>query len=214
MNETVKIFVVALIASIIGGFVAGWIGGNQSASPQEQSFGYTSLANNPFRMPNSYADFGGGYYVDSAVIIDTNGSLTVTATTTIAKSYDGFLVGGGITPASIATNTVFTLYSHSGGRAFCDTEVSNLFADSTGYSPALTISIGTSTSAGYSTNLVASSTLATTTDAFVDPSTYKFVLESGDEITAFLADVNSNASSTYFANWDIEYQTLCWLIGG
>ena len=146
--------------------------------------------------------------------VTNSSTISNTGTTTIARSYDGFMAGGGITPASVATGTVHTLYTHTGGRSLCNTAGSGLYADSTGYSPNLVISVGTSTSAAYSTNLIASSTLATTTDEMLPSSSYLFVMEAGDEITAFLADGITNASSTNFANWDIEYQTQCWLIGG
>lgn len=140
---------------------------------------------------------------------------TSLGTTTIARSYDGFMAGGGITPSSVATGTVLTLYTHAGGPALCNATQGMLYADSTAFSPNLVISIGTSTSAAYlPPGLVASTTLATTTDLVVKPNASPFRMNAGDRITAFLSDGIANASTTNFANWDIEFETHCWLIGG
>ncbi len=145
--------------------------------------------------------------------IDTDQLVDLGATTTVARSYDGFMAGG--TVSSVATGSVKTLYTHSGGRAVCDASQSALYANSTAFSPNLTISVGTSTSAAYSSNLIASSSLATTTDSVSTGGAHQWVMDAGDKITAFLADTTGPmSSSTYFANWTIEFKTHCWLIGG
>jgi hypothetical protein len=146
--------------------------------------------------------------------LNVSGSSTF-ATTTTTGSYDGFMAGGSFDVS--ATNTVRTLYTHSGGPAICDNHVGALVADSTGFSPSLVMSVGTSTSAIASTNLIASTTIATTTDTFVPNGTVTslFRLNAGDVITGIAGDItNTNASSTYYGNWDVEYQVSCWSIGG
>lgn len=161
---------------------------------------------------------GGAFGSTDQLQINSSGEITQTAsstfaTTTVAASYDGFSIGGTITSTSVATTSAITLYTHTGGRALCDAHVAGLYADSVGYSPNLTISVGTSTGATPTTNLVASTTLATSTDTVVTPTASLFLMTAGDRINAMLSDGITNASSTNFANWKIEFQTHCWSIG-
>jgi hypothetical protein len=137
------------------------------------------------------------------------------ATTTDTSSYDGFMIGGSFDVS--ATGTVKTLYTHSEGVAICNTAIGDLYADSTAFSPSLVMSVGTSTSAIASTNLIASTTIATTTDSYVpnDSLTAIFRMTAGDVITGITGDItNTSASSTYYGNWDVEYQVFCRTIGG
>ena len=163
------------------------------------------------------------FYVDAGndrVGIGTaspSSSFHVNGTTTLARSFDGFMAGGGIAPASVATGTVHTLYTHTGGPAICDGSQGLAYADATGFTPPFTFSLGTSTSAAASGNLIASSTFATSTDTMVSLAASLFRIDAGDEITMLLADglqENPQASTTHFASWDIEAQVHCWLIGG
>jgi hypothetical protein len=193
-----------IIVVLVG---SSFFGGNEQEQvlPEEEFLGSSSVSTitNPFTFTKD---------------VITSDDVSLNATTTVARSYDGFMAGGGITPSSLATGTTFTLYTHSGGPALCDSSSAIFYADSTAYSPSLIIDIGTTTtSGGYSANLIASTTLATTTDAVLGIAHDLFVMNSGDQITARLADTypsNLGASSTNFANWDLEFQTQCWLIGG
>lgn len=142
-------------------------------------------------------------------------SVSVSGTTTVTRSFDGFMAGGGIAPASVATNTVFTLYTHTGSPVVCDASQSILYADVTTFGTPLLVSVGTSTGGVATANLVASTTVGTTTDTLVGAAAAGlFVMNAGDRINAILADNVLNASSTHYSNWDIEFQTQCWLIGG
>ena len=206
------------------------VGGNQSAP--SKNIGGQSHTNGGYVINEDGTDD------DSRIEGDTNANLLyvdagndrvgigtaspsstfhVSGTTTIDRSFDGFNAGGGIAPASVATGTAITLYTHTGGPAICDAGQSAFYADSTGYSPSLIWQVGTSTSAAASVNLLASTTVATTTDTLIPSSAESlFRLDAGDEITAYAADgsVAPGASTTNLVNWDVEYQVRCWLIGG
>ena len=135
-------------------------------------------------------------------------TLSVTGTTTLTQSVDGLVVGG--TFLTTATGTVRTIYTNSTGPKFCDAGTSFLYLDSKGFSPSLVFSMGTSTSAIASTNLVSSTTVATTTDTVIVPAASKFILADGDVLTAIIGDItNANASSTNYGNWKAEAGVWC-----
>jgi len=92
-------------------------------------------------------------------------TLTITATSSVNQSVDGMVVGGTISTA--ATGTVVTVYTNSTGPKVCDASTGYLFVNNNGsFAPSLIWSLGTSTTAVASTNLIASSTVATTTDFY------------------------------------------------
>lgn len=165
-----------------------------------------------------YDPFVKTYGINTEKDITTTGTVTgvaatftgtaTFATTTVTTSPDGFTVGGTISTA--ATGTVRTLYTNSTGPKLCDASTSFLYVNNNGsFSPSLVFSVGTSTTAIASTNLVASSTVATTTDQVVQP-TSAFVLAQGDLITAIMGDHNTTgASSTYFGNVAAEFSVWC-----
>lgn len=157
----------------------------------------------------SFWDTADGYKVDGTAIIDGNGSLTVSATTTLAKSFDGFVVGGTISTA--ATGTVRTIYENTTGPKLCDADTAFLYVKNNGsFSPITRWSVGTSTTAAASTNLIASSTVATSTTAVIAPTPSVFRLAQGELITAIMDDnTNSNASSTYLGNISSEFGVWC-----
>ena len=136
-------------------------------------------------------------------------SLVVTATSTLTTSPDGFVVGGTISTA--ATNTPRTVYTNTTGPKFCDASTAFLYINNNGsFSPAVRWSLGTSTSAIYSNNLVASSTVATSTDTLIVPLVSSFILAQGDVLTATEDDANNaNASTTYFSNMTAEAGVWC-----
>ena len=158
-------------------------------------------------------DVSDGYQVDGTTIINGDGSQTFTATTTIAKSPDGFVAWDDFT---VATGTAKMVYTNPSNDMVCDGRSAYVQAIGTPFAPSLVFAIGTSTSAtGYSTNLIASTTVATTTNyfaatTFVTP----FRLKSGESIVGSLSDIdNSAASSTYYSNWNIQFGVHCWTIG-
>lgn len=196
------LFVGATILAV--GFLAGWMvfGGQAELAPErtvgQSDYSTTVTAPYVFTEDVSYS----GTTVDFSL-----------PTTTVARSYDGFMVGGGIAPASVATGTVFTLYTHTGSPVVCDATLGAAVADNTTFGPALIMSVGTSTGGVATRNLIASTTFATSTDTYVKPTAAVFRMDAGDRINAILSDYLT-ASSTHFSNWDIEFQTQCWLIGG
>ncbi|KKU09803.1 MAG: hypothetical protein UX13_C0030G0005 [Candidatus Woesebacteria bacterium GW2011_GWB1_45_5] len=145
-----------------------------------------------------------------------NGSgnaLTVTGTTTIAKSPDGFVAYASFTTA---TGTAKAVYTNPSNDMVCDGRSAYVQAIGTTFAPSLVFSLGTSTSAtGYSTNLIASTTVATTTNYFAATTyTSPFRLKSGESIVGALSDItNSEASSTYYSNWTIQAGVHCWTMG-
>lgn len=156
-----------------------------------------------------------GFEVTNSGAVDLgSGEITLTGTTTIAKSPDGFVAWDDYT---VATGSKKMIYTNSGSDMMCDGSSGAVYANSTGYSPALSVSVGTSTSitsATMPTNLVSSTTISTTTDKVIPFTiTHPFLLANGESIVGSLADVNANSSSTYFANWSIEMGVSCRTLG-
>ena len=137
------------------------------------------------------------------------GASTFTGTSTVTQSVDGLVVGGTISTA--ATGTARTIYTNSTGPKFCDSGISYVYAKNNGsFSPSMRISVGTSTASVTTTNLVASSTLATSTTKVIIPIDSSFVLDNGDSVMAIFDDNNNSAaSSTYFSNWSVEAGVWC-----
>lgn len=141
--------------------------------------------------------------------VTMSSTLTNTGTTTVTTSNDGFVVGG--TMSTAATGTVRTLYTNTTGPKICDADTAALYVKNNGsFAPSVRFSVGTSTSAVQSTNLVASTTVATTTSAVVEPITSEFVLGQGNVITGMMDDNNlSTGSSTYYGNISAEFHLWC-----
>lgn len=142
--------------------------------------------------------------------ITLNSTLNAVGTTTISRSVDGLVVGGSI-PVT-ATGTVRTVFTNTTGPKICDASTFYLYVKNNGsFSPALRYSLGTSTSAIASKNLVASSTVATSTSGYLASSADTlFFLNQGDVMTAIIDDLgNTLASSTYFSNLAAEAGVWC-----
>ena len=140
--------------------------------------------------------------------------LTITGTTTLTESVDGLVIGGTISTA--ATGTVRTLDTNTTGPKACDASRGHLVVRNKGlFSPSLQFSVGTSTSAIQSTNLIASTTIATSTPGTtffysIAPSASLFVYKQGDVLTAMMGDItNSLASSTNYSNLTVEFGMWC-----
>lgn len=145
--------------------------------------------------------------------LTVDGKSTLTGTTTITKSPDGFVAYMGFT---VATGTAKASYSNPSNDMVCDGSSGYFQGIGTTFAPSLVVAFGTSTSAtGYSTNLLASTTLATTTNQFfAETYTSPFRLKSGESIVGALSDItNTDASSTYYSNWSMEYGVHCWTMG-
>lgn len=146
----------------------------------------------------------------SANADNTTNALTVIGTTTIKKSYDGFTIHKDVT---VATTSRSVYGNDTGIDMICGAGV--LYWNSTGFSPSLVVSMGTTTvSTTHTVTMLASTTVATTTDTFLLLYATPFLLPTGSSISLAMYDItNANASSTYYGNWDVEYDIPCTLIG-
>lgn len=148
--------------------------------------------------------------VDHFVRID--GALNVTGTTTVAKSPDGFVAYAAFT---VATGTAKAVYTNTNGPMVCNATGGMVYSVGSTFAPTIAIALGTTTSAsGYATNLMSSTTLATTsTNVTGFTYTKPFYVNSGQSIVASISDINSNSSSTYFTNWNLQFSVPCWSTG-
>lgn len=136
-------------------------------------------------------------------------TLTITGAATISESYDGAVNQSDLT---IATGSpAATITNSTGVDMMCQGFA--MYFDSDAFSPSLTVGLNESSTGAGGNNLLASTTIATTTDQVVGSSTLEWVFEAGNSVVALLGDTNSNASSTYFSNWDVELAIPCWLMG-
>ncbi len=201
--ETKKLIVAVLIASLVGGYIGGLVGGNQS--------GPLSVGGDS-NLDSLILDNEG--QTNNDTILTTTRGTAVFGTTTVASSPDGFVAWDDVT--TVATGTAKAVFTNTGNPMMCGDESGAIFFDSTGFSPSLVVSMGTSSTAtGYSAGLLASTTVATTTDAVVDL-TYAapFRLANGESIVLSLSDItNTAASSTFYSNWGIQFGVQCWTLG-
>lgn len=169
-------------------------------------------------------NFGGTTNYDSLSLgenLTVTGTSAFTGTTTMALSPDGFVVYGGYTTSATATNAV--LWTNSGNDVVCDGASGYLNIQASGYTGGGIFALGTSTSATVGAlNLVASTTIATTTASGVDnfypfipftKGTPIFKVANGESIIGGFDDVNAAASTTYLSNWDVEFGVHCWTMG-
>jgi len=141
-------------------------------------------------------------------------TLNVTATTTIDKSYDGFVLSNSFT---IATGTVAALsYLNANGDMSCQGGAAEF--THTGYVQSFQFAVSTSTTAhiGLSGGVVASTTVGTTTSATTNwynvatPSTWRW--PQGTYLNAAIYDNgHTGASSTAYANLSGKMRIDCWL---
>ena len=145
-------------------------------------------------------------------------SLTVTAASTLTgtTSPAQVLLPVGSAISTAATGTPITLYSNTTGPKVCRGSTGVLSARNRGnFSPSIQVSIGTSSASVTTTNLVASTTIATSTPGTsffrtISFSDRPFILEQGDEIMAITGDItNTEASSTNYTNLTLDARILC-----
>jgi hypothetical protein len=154
------------------------------------------------------------FKVDGIFTVAANAFANLLGTTTIAHSPDGYVAWDDFTVATGSAKAVFT---NTFGDMLCDADSGSVFVNSSGFAPSLVFSLGTSTSATVaSLNLIASTTVATSSTNGVIPFTYNtpFRLKNGESIVGSLADYSAPiASSTNFANWAFQFQVHCWTMG-
>ena len=199
-----KQFVISLIVAVVVGVFIGWayFGGSSEPAGATQNNIDSSL-----NVRGSAS-----YQVDGTDVIDSSGNVTISShsavigTSTVSKSFDGFMATG--TVSSVATGTKALTITNSGAADLCTGGGdSYLYFDSTAFSPSLKVSIGTSTS---DTNLLATTTVATTTDTVIQLKSSSFVNANAGTINLYLGDItNTSASSTYYDNWTIKLGVQC-----
>lgn len=192
---------------IVGLFAVVLVGGNQPG---------LSVGASGTRFPN-------GLSTDSTspsagqvrtTTLTVTGAATLSATSTVRNSPDGYIIGGSFT--SIATTAAQTLYTLTGpGPAVCYGDTGVLYAKagtSAGpLAPSLKVSVGTSTGSLPTLNLIASTTVASTTQYFArGAAATSFLLNPGSSIVGMIGDNNTDiSSSTYYGNWTMEYKIKC-----
>lgn len=161
-----------------------------------------------------------GYKINGTTVLGVTGglsTLTITGTTTADNNLDGGFAEDFITVS--ATGSAQFVYTNTGGPKFCSAIDGGVYVNSVAtaaspLAPSLVFSLGTSTSAtGYSTNLMASTTAASTTDMVLTTNAYRFILAPGDSIVGAISDgIQNVASSTYFSNWQVNFKIPCSLL--
>lgn len=158
--------------------------------------------------------YNDGYYSERAITTTSNfvvgGNATLSGTTTITRSFDGFMLQLDVTVGT--TTPVRGAMTNSGSPAICDGESLFVYANAPStYVPSFRFVLGTTTSAtSYSANLsVSSTTAATSTDSVTNVASHNFVLGSNESITLSMGDAVTNASSTYYGDWDVKAGVHC-----
>jgi hypothetical protein len=218
MSNTTKVYfaagVVIIALVVVLGIMQSEVGSLKvlvSGQTQTSSkLGTTLVGTAPIENYVPAIMYNKGYY--SNYDITTNGILTT------AYSYDGFVAGN--TNMTIATGTDEFVYTNTTGiDMLCNGSDTSVFASSTlPFTPTIQFAFGTSTSAtGYSTNLFASTTIASTSVPIVAMAskTVNFVLSAGSSIVGSLSDTYSGtaASSTYYGGIIVRPSFPCWLMG-
>jgi hypothetical protein len=149
-----------------------------------------------------------------------SGNVAVGGSFYTGYSYDDGEAGAGaaFTMATGTTKWIWTNANTDKADALCRGASSAIYATSTpGFAPAIVFSLGTSTSAtGYATNLLASTTVASSTVGRVIPLTYTsdFVVRYNESIVGALSDANGGvSSSTAYTATTIRPQISCSLMG-
>lgn len=209
--------VVAIIALGIAIFGLFTPTGKNLVKEAGQTFGAAGnmLAEN--YMP--YIMYNGGYKsdkpIDTTSTLDADGATTlgatlvVTGTSTIPVSYDGHIVWDDFTSA---TGTAKAVYTNNYGPMECNDAY--IYAKNTGFVPGLSFTLGSTTSAtGYSANLIASTTVGTSTTQLIASLSSVFILGSGESIVGAIQQAYADASSTHLGNMSAQFGVRCNLIG-
>lgn len=214
----IKLSVIGILAVVLAVVITWFVSKPQNVVPNFVPVG--APGNMLAEQYDPYIQYNGGF--NTALGITNSGELTqsgaatlsstlaVTGTTTITESVDGHVVGGTISTA--ATGTIRTVYTNSTGPKRCLNSTAFLYVKNNGsFAPLTRWSLGTSTSAIASSNLFASSTVATSTSLLTYPSAVgSFILAQNDVLTAIFDDKqNAEASTTYFGNLSAEAGVWC-----
>ena len=204
-NIIVSAVIGALVASIVL-MIAGVVGGNNQ--PQFGAIGTRFL--HGLGIGSVSMNVVDGYLQASSTTLLT-GATTIYGSSTIAASFDGTFVGGTFT---ISTTSPSTLYTNTFSPQICDSSTAALYAKNNGsFAPSLNFSVGTSTGSIPTLNLLATTTIASTTTTFVPAIKSGFILGSGHKIMGLIGDVmTTGASSTYYGNWSAEFGVSCRLL--
>lgn len=124
--------------------------------------------------------------------------------------WDDFIVG---TTSTVVRGSV----TNTGTDALmCDGNSAFVLSSSTAaFAPSFKFALGTTTSAtAYSANLLASTTVATTTQTVTKGPAWMFILERNASITLSIGDYTAAiASSTYYGNWAGQFGIHCYSLG-
>uniref|UniRef100_A0A6M3IS39 Uncharacterized protein n=1 Tax=viral metagenome TaxID=1070528 RepID=A0A6M3IS39_9ZZZZ len=148
--------------------------------------------------------------------VTLSGTNSFTGTTTVTKSYDGFIIQP--TP-TYATGSVSMLYTNGTGKTImCNVGAFMANSLNANLGRNFKVSLGTSTAVtGAGINLLSTTTVATTSDTVLTMTyTKPFMLANNESIIGYFADVDANASSTYFSStyWELRAEIPCTLMGG
>ena len=196
---------------IIGLLIAGVVIGLLLTAVVNRGDG--KLAGGDYHQTTEYFYEGLKSGRNDEVFLSGDGSASL-GTTTIARSSDGFVLYGAFT-VSTTTPTRVAL-TNTGAPLICDGESLNVYADATTFAPSFQFVMGTTTSATlYADNLLASTTIATTTDSVKSLVTgWNFFLQNNNSITLSVGDItNVQASSTFYGNWAGHLSVHCWTVG-
>lgn len=195
-----------VLALVIGLF--GLVGGNNQSDQILERLDRVESMN-----------LGGGTRFPNGISADTTSpsgagnirgtTLNMTGTTTIASSFDGFIAYDNVD--TVATGSAVATFTNNFSPGVCDGGVGAVYFDSTAFSPSLQVSLGILTDV----DLMATTTIATTTDTLTELIDNSFLLASGGTVKLYLDDItNTEASSTNYGNWDIQFGVTCWTLGG
>lgn len=203
MNKIIKV-----VGAILAGVLLLYVGFQWGANSVQTSDGSAGTTN-----------FGGDFQADSldSLGLTTNGGdgiNSLAGTTTIEKSPDGFVLWDDFTVGT--TTPVRGALTNNGSPLMCDGKSLYVYSDATAaFAPSFKFTVGTTTSAtDYSANIVASTTVATTTDTVNNGGGWNFLLANGASITLSVGDYSAAiASSTYYGNWSGQFGVHCWTLG-
>uniref|UniRef100_A0A6M3ILX4 Uncharacterized protein n=1 Tax=viral metagenome TaxID=1070528 RepID=A0A6M3ILX4_9ZZZZ len=166
-------------------------------------------------LPINLSGSDGDFTISSLGTFTLSGTNTINGTTTILASYDGFIIQP--TP-TYATGSVSMLYTNGTGKTImCNVGAFMANSLNANLGRNFKVSMGTSTAVtGAGINVLSTTTVATTSDTILTMTyTKPFMLANNESIIGYFADVDANASSTYFSStyWELRAEIPCTLMG-
>lgn len=135
---------------------------------------------------------------------------------TTSVSPDGFVLWDDFTVGTTTPVRAALTNPSSDEPLMCDGRSMAVYSDATAaFAPSFKLAVGTTTSAtAYSANILASTTIATSTDTVTNGGSWNFLLPVGSSITLSIGDYSAAiASSTYYGNWAGQVSIHCWELG-